>query len=163
MKLPKRNPERKTAVQPTPEREARNETLSQGMARKIVPEIVRLRKQGVLNDEQFRRLSYYRDQASLADKSPTRSGLDLTPRGGGNGPGIAIISAQRETWRMEREMGALWELARAVCVDDVSLRQWCIDRYGGVERGREIVPVREKHYMERTRLELKFCAGRIVV
>lgn len=152
-----------TVVQPTPEREARNETQSAGMARKVVPEIVRLHKQGVLNDRQFANLAYYRDQASLADKSPTRSGLDFSPKGGGNGPGVAIISAQRETWRMEREMGGLWELARAVCVDDMSLRQWCIEKYGGVERDKGIVPIREKFYMERARLELQFCAGAIVV
>lgn len=150
-------------VPPTPEREAHNETQSLGMARRIVPEIVRLHKLGVLNDHQFKALAYYRDQASLADKSPLRSGCDFSVRAGGSGPGVAIISAQRETWRMERDMGALWELARAVAVDDVSLRQWCINRYGGVERDKGIVPVREKFYMERTRLELKFCAGRIVV
>ena len=150
----------------TPERGARNTFQSAGMARKLVPVIDTLRNQGILTDSEWDALNYYRDQASLADKSPTKSCIDNTPKGG-FGPGAAIMSAMLETGRIERDMGALWAIARAVAVDDVSLAQWCIDKHGGRERydgkGRfvAVVPICEHRHMGIARIELKSAAHRI--
>lgn len=136
---------------PTPEREAANDFRNVGMARKVVPVIVRLHEDGVLNDEEFAALAYYRDQASLADHSPVRSCIDFSPRGG-HGPGIAITSAIIETGRLERNMGALWPLCRAVCVDDWTLERWCIERTG--KASNTCIGI--------ATLELKYAAGGIV-
>lgn len=149
-------------LRPTPEREAHNDFETAGMARKIIPVIDTLRKLEKLTVEEWTKLAYYRDQASLADQSPLKSCIDFTPSaGGGNGPGVAILSASREAWRMECQMGQLWRLAHAVAVDDVSLSQWCIRQHGGRERGDAIVPVAEKRVLPMALMELKMAAHRI--
>jgi hypothetical protein len=152
----------------TPEREARNPTRSAGLSRRIIPMIDILAERGVLNPKEHAILAYYRDQAGLADRSPVRSCCDNSPRGGGHGPGVAIMSATLETARLEREMGSLWELARAVAVDDWSLSRWCIEKFGGRERydgkGKlvAVVPINEKRHVEVARMELRMAARRIM-
>jgi hypothetical protein len=134
------------------------------MARKLVPEIDRLHEQGFLTEQEHRALHYYRDQASLADRSPTRSCLDFSPRGG-HGPGVAITSALLETGRIERDFGSVREVARAIAVDDMSLRQWAIRTSGGTEQSRgnviEIIP--NDPFAEKIALlELKYAAGTLL-
>ncbi len=159
-------PVKQKKVKPTPEREAKGSFRSMGMARRLVPVIDTLRNQGMLSEAEWDALNYYRDQASLADKSPVRSCCDNSPRGGG-GPGVTIISAMLETGRIERDLGQLVDIARAVAVDDVSLAQWCVEKHGGRERyGKKgqiiaIVPVREKHNIALARMELRMAAHRI--
>jgi len=132
-----------------------------------VPIIDSLHRQDILSEREYTALAYYRDQASLAERSPVKSCIDATV-GGGNGPGVAIISAVIETGRLEREMGALCDIARAVAVDDISLAQWCIAKHGGRERynGKgefvAVVPINEKRHMETARVELKMAARRIM-
>lgn len=133
-------------LRPTEEREAHNDFQSAGAAMRVIPPIVLLHKQGVLTDEEYTALAYYRDQASLADSSPMRSCIDFSPKGG-NGPGVAIQSAIRETARIERDMGPLRRLCRAVCVDDVPVERWCAER-------KEVVGI--------ALIELKYAAGGIV-
>lgn len=152
----------------TPERAARNAFESAGMARKLVPSILVLLRAGSISQAEYEALDYYRDQASRAEQSPARCVLDRTPSGGGHGPGAAIISAQIETGRIERDLGQLADIARAVAVDDKSLAQWCIDRYGGRERYDRhgafvaMVPVCERRNMALALLELRMAARRIV-
>lgn len=157
-------------MHPTPEREARNQTQSMGMARRVKPMIDILRDAGKLSAEQYEKLSYYRDQASLAERSPLRSCLNRGMVGSsGNGPGVAITSAVLETARMERDMGWLWEVARAVAVDDKSISQWCVEKYGGRERydkrGKFVamVPVSERKNCALELMHLRYAAGYIVV
>lgn len=156
-------------IEPTPERESRNHFRSAGMARKLVPVIDTLHNGGFLSEKEWEALNYYRDQASLAEKSPVRSCCDNSPRGG-HGPGVAIISALIETGRLERDMGQLMDIARAVAVDDMSLTQWCINKHGGREKQRKgeptiIVPRGNdstvKRNMDIARMELRMAAHRI--
>lgn len=156
-------------VMPTPERAARGEIVTAGMARKIVPAIETLHKRGLIDSREYEALAYYRDQASLAEQSPVRSCCDTSPRGGSDhGPGVAILSAMLETGRIERDLGQLLDIARAVAVDDMSLSQWCIAKHGGRERydgkGRfvAIVPICEKRHMDMARLDLRMAARRII-
>jgi hypothetical protein len=146
-------------VRPTEAREAHNDFRSAGMAVRVVPVIVRLHEAGVLNDREFEALAYYRDQASLAEHSPVRSCCDFSPRGG-HGPGVAILSATLETGRMERDMGPLWPLCRAVAVDDITLERWCIDRHGAMAPGGVVA---DPFHVGIATLELKYAAGGIVV
>lgn len=150
---------------PTPEREMKNHFRSAGMARKLIPVIDTLHNKGVLTEAEWRALNHYRDQASLADKSPMRSCCDNSPRGG-NGPGVAIVSALIETGRIERDLGQLMDIARAVAVDDISLTEWCIAKHGGREKDGAIVPRGKNngsHAIEMARMELRMAAHRIVV
>lgn len=154
-------------VRPTPEQEGRHKFRSAGMAMRKVPIIEQLFDAGKLREDEYQALAYYRDQASLAESSPVRSCCDNSPRGG-NGPGVAITSAILETARIERDLGGLRDIAFAVAVEDVSLPQWCIEKYGGRERydkrGRFVamVPVREKESLKLARLELRMASHRIV-
>ena len=143
-------------VRPTEHREAHNDFRSVGPAMRVVPVIVRLHESNVLNDREFEALAYYRDQESLAEKSPVRSCIDFSPKGG-HGPGVAIVSAQIETWRIERNMGPLAPLCRAVCVDDIKLERW-IERKVGRSADRD----RFKQEIGIAALELKYAAGGIV-
>lgn len=153
-------------VRPTEERERHNHTRAAGAARRIVPMIEILHNRGDLDEDQYRALAYYRDQASIADKSPVRSCCDDTPRGG-YGPGVSIMSAILETGRIERDLGTLRDITRAIAVDDWSLSRWCIEKHGGRERydskGKliAIVPVNEKQVVHTARLELRYAAGMI--
>lgn len=146
-------------LRPTPEREAHNDTVSAGAAVRIVPVIVRLWEADIINRQEFEALAYYRDQASMADRSPVKSSLDYTPSGG-NGPGVAVISAQIETGRIERNMGPLWPLARAVAVNDMTIPQWCITNKRSIEEGGRIRAHPED--MAIALMELKYAAGGIV-
>lgn len=145
-------------LRPTPEREAHNDFRNVGMARKIVPPIVRLHEAGVLNDQEFAALAYYRDQASLADRSPIKSCLNLQK--GGHGPGVAILSAQIETWKLERNMGGLAAMCRAICVDDITVEGWCLHKYG-VPDPETVTP--DMKHVAMTLMELKYAAGGIVI
>ena len=152
-------------LRPTEAREAHNDFRSAGAAVRVVPVIVRLHEQKVLNDREFEALAYYRDQASLAEKSPVRSCCDFSPRGG-HGPGVAIVSAQLEASKIERGMGELWRLCRAVAVDDMTLEAWCIQQHGAMKRddaGNVLaVPVPHPLHLGIAAMELKYAAGGIV-
>jgi hypothetical protein len=163
----KRKPVVEDRIGPTPEREARNPSLRIGAARRLIPMIDILAERGDLTAKQHHALAYYRDQASLADRSPVRSCCDTSVGGGGNGPGVAIMSAALETARLEKKMGPLWKIARAIAVDDWSLSRWCVERYGGRERydknGRlvAIVPLREVESLKEARAEIKSAANKL--
>lgn len=157
-------------VPPTPERLKKQSHYKAPGTRhtKLVPVIDTMLSRGQITDREFVLLDYYRQQASLADKSPMKSCIDFSVKGGDMAPSAAITSAILETARIERDMLSLWPLARAVAVDDVSLTEWCIRQYGGRERygpkGNFIamVPVREKSVVGMALMELKMAARRIV-
>tara|TARA_R100001086_G_scaffold180400_6_gene100197 strand:- start:2093 stop:2632 length:540 start_codon:yes stop_codon:yes gene_type:complete len=157
-------------LRPTAAREAHNDTEGAGIARRIVPPITTLHKQGKLCDRRYEALKYYRDQANLAEQSPNKDSCDFSVRGGqGNGPGAAIMSAKIETGRMERDLGALRGIVQAVARDDLTLTRYCVREFGGRERldgnGKFVamVPVREKETMARALLELRMAADMIVI
>lgn len=150
-------------VAPTPERLAMGLSRSAGLATSFTPVIDDLLERDKINAEQHAKLTYYRQQALLAQKSPTRDSCDFSVRGGGGKPSMAILSAMSETYRLEAQMGPLRTLARFIAVDDGTVRQWCIHRYGSVESGGRIRPVGEFKNMGRTYKELESVADRIKV
>lgn len=174
VKLPGKGAKTPRGGLPTPEQMAEFqdrsvmhvETATRVQTYRRLPVIDRLLTANVITEDEYSCLAYYRDQAGLADRSPVRSCCDNSPRGG-NGPGVAILSAQIETGRMERDMGALWRIARAIAVDDWTLERWCVEQHGGRERynGKgdliAIVPVLEKQHMKRARIDLRAAAHRI--
>lgn len=135
---------------------------------KRVPVIDTMLARDQITPQEHLMLSYYRDQALLAEKSPVKSCLDFSVKGGDIGPSAAIISAGLETGRIERDLGSLWPIARAIAVEDKSLTQWCVEQHGGRERydgkGRfvAIVPIGEVRNKAQALLELRMAARRIV-
>ena len=158
----------------TPERASRNRFTSAGMARRLVPVIETLLRKEIITQAEYDALDYYRQQASMAERSPMPCVLDRSVGNGGDGPGAALLSAMLETGRIENDLGQLVDIARAVAVDDVTLAQWCIAKFGGRERYKlaadgqptgevlAIVPVGEQRNMALARLELRMAAGRIM-
>ncbi|MES2783402.1 MAG: hypothetical protein V4657_11440 [Pseudomonadota bacterium] len=163
-----RKPKADNRLPPTPEQAARSEYASAGMAYRRIAVIDTMLSRGQLTDREFVLLDYYRQQASLADRSPLKSCIDFSVKGGDMAPSAAITSALLETARIERDMLSCWPIARAVAVDDISLTEWCIRKFGGRERydgkGRFIamVPVRERNVIGEALRELKTAARRIV-
>lgn len=143
------------------------ETARASMAYRRKPVIDQLLDTDQIDQKEYDALAYYRDQASLAERSPVRSCCDTSLRGS-DGPGVAILSAMLETGRIERDLGGLYDIARAVAVNDMTLSQWCIAKHGGRERynGKgefvAIVPINEKRHMAMARLDLRMAARRIV-
>ena len=178
---------------PTAEREAHNDftqggnlatskTDRAGTAFKMTPVIDTLHAAGKLSQAHWNALSYYRDQAHRAEDDCAQEGT-LAPAkimGGGNGTitgghipaRLRHTPAIAETGRIERELGALWEIARAIAVDDMTLTRWCIKQHGGRERFDKGVfvamvpynpyPVGEPGVIERALFELRSAATRIV-
>ena len=162
---------------PTEAREAHNDFYRAGIAFRMVPMIDTLLKAGTLTQAEYEALSHYRDQATRAEDDCAQEGT-LSPSrvmGGSGGlssgkiPAILLATpALLETARIERDLGALQPIARAIAVDDWSLSRWCIEQHGGRERydGKgefvAMVPNSERRVMGYARIELKMAARRIV-
>lgn len=169
-----------TGEDATPERRAQSDTKvvealrssareRMGKARKIVPPIETLHEAGKLTDDEYKALAYYADQATLAERSPLKDSLNRERAGGtGDMYSATVVSAMLETARIERDLGALRDIAHAVAVNEMTLAKWCIERHGGRERygpcGKfiAIVPQREKANMAIALLELRMASHRIV-
>lgn len=163
-KAPQAEAAREGWLRPTDERLAHNDTESAGPAVRFIPVILNLRRRDLLTEKQFEALAYYRDQALLADHSPVRSGMDFTPRGGGHGPGVAILSAKLEAGRIEREMGGLMALAREVVVGDRKIEMLAMERITSAKLQRmtlEDAKDEMAKVMAMLLLELRFAAGRV--
>ena len=162
---------------PTEAREAHNDFYRAGIAFRMVPMIDTLLKAGTLTQAEHNALSHYRDQASRAEDdiaqegtlAPARIMGGHTAPCGGKIPAILLgTPAILETARIERDLGGLQPIARAVAVDDWTLTRWCIEQHGGRERydGKgefvAMVPNSERRVMGYARIELKMAARRIV-
>lgn len=171
---PRAKPVKEKRIEPTPEQQAKGSFTSAGMAYKRTPVIDELLGSGQIASKHHAALWYYRQQAHRAQddaathspSSPER--MMATGTGGavtGTIPkGMLFTPAQNEVHRIERDLGALLEIARAVAVDDMTLTQWAIAESGGRERlqGRTVVIVpRRRNAVKIALLELQFAAGRI--
>lgn len=156
------------AMRPTEERECKNTFRSAGMARKVRPPIDVLKEQGHLTPEQHEVLALYAEQAHLAGKSPTRDSCDFSVRGGSGDVSLAIVSARIQTAVMENRMGQFVSIGRAIARDEMTIAQYCVERFGGRERydkrGRfvAVVPKREKAVTEDARRELRKAANNLI-
>ena len=152
---------------PTVEALRHGDYSSAGMAYRRIPIIDTMLERGQITEQQHISLGYYRDQASTCSASP-RSCLDRSVRTGDRGPSMATLSATLETARIERALGPLRDIARAIAVQDISLSQWCISQYGGRERYGPsgnfiaIVPNFERRAMKLATDQIREAARRIV-
>jgi hypothetical protein len=163
----------------TGERASRNQFVSAGMAFRVVPVIETLFTTKRLTEAEYDALLYYRTLASQAEDDEACSGpldpekimggaTDSHPIGGYIPANMIATPAILMTAHIERQLGALRDIARAIAVNDMSLTQWCVERHGGRERydgkGRfvAIVPIAEKRHVQLALLELKYAAGMIV-
>ena len=155
---------------PTPEQADKGEFARQLLAdHKVspyrrIPVIVTLAKSGKLSRRQFAALSYYRELAGACDRSPVKDSVGKMMAGmigGGSGHGLppAQMRRERELGWLERELGGLVHIARAVAVDDVTLSSWAM-RSGSVERRRH-VNGRDVVWFEPVRIALKYAMSEL--
>lgn len=158
-------------LRPTDERTAHNDFQDAGAARRVTPVIDTLLRQQRITEGEYIALRRYRDQADICNRSETRDSCDFSIGGGdGHGPGASVVSAKLEVSRMDKLIGNLRPVVRAVAVDDMSLKDWAISQFGGREktkRGKvvEIVPRGTNNgsaNIDFGRWELKFAARRLM-
>jgi hypothetical protein len=154
-------------IAPTPEASRHGTYVSAGMAYRRVPAIDTLLERGKISDMEHASLAFYRNQVDTSEASPIKDSLNKGVGGGEQPLAAAVVSALLATARIERDLGALVDIARAVAVDDMSLSQWCVRKHGGRERydgkGKvvAIVPVAERQCIPIALMELKMAAHRI--
>lgn len=119
------------AVRPTDEQMGKGEFRSVGMAYKRVAVIDLMLTDHKLTQRQYDGLARYRDVAIADDRSPIKDSLDQTPRCGGSGMPPSALRVAIELGRLERALGALRAVARAIAVDDMTLAQWAVHQHGG--------------------------------
>lgn len=171
-------------IEPTPEQARRsafqiadivdkvkgNVTVTIGKAYCRVPMIDTLHGQGLFSEDEYKALKHYQHHAIIAEKSPLKDSLANLMRissGSGNGPTINTLNAIRVRDDVERAVGSLVDILRAVVVDDVSLSQWCIAHGHSAEKCRErkkgrvcaIEPT--ERALRIAQLEMKIAAGRV--
>lgn len=151
-----------TAVEPTPEQQAKNNFVGAGMAKRTKPVIDTLKEQDRITAIEWTALSYYADQAIAADKSPIKSNIDFKARTGNQRPIGYQTPQEIETERIEADLRNLRDIVRAVCVDNLSLSEWCVKTKGGREKNGRIVPKCDQH-VSLALIDLRYAAGMIVI
>lgn len=126
-------------VRPTEAREAHNDFRSAGPAVRVIPPIETLYEDGKLTTAQFNALARYTDVANAAERSEVKSNIDFSVYGSGEGLphygvrknielGTLLKALEREDYR---------QTAHAICVRQISISRWAMERSGSVMRERE--------------------------
>lgn len=139
-----------------------------GKAYRRKPMIEVLHAAGLFTDAELKALKHYRHHAELVERSPLRDSLAFgIPGRNGNGPTITHLNASFLVGQIERAVGSLTDILRAVAVDDSSLSQWAMKRSGSVEkrrqhRGQWRTTFEPKPYaLAIAKLEMKIAAQRV--
>ncbi len=134
---------------PTPEQLARGEFGRElQIAHKVapikrIPVIVTLASQGKITQRQYLALNRYREIATACDRSPVKDSVGkMMEARGGSGAGLppSALRNDLELGWLERELGSLRAIARAIAVDDLTPSQWAMQQSGSIERTRGIIP-----------------------
>jgi hypothetical protein len=150
------------------DKQANGRTLVIGKALRRRPMVSILAEKGYFTDREFKVLDLYRHSADTVARSPIPDSLNRERFGGhGDGPSAAYITALGIVEECEKAAGSLAGILRAIIVDEKSLNEWTIDRYGGVERCRQrgtkevcVIEPRAAH-LAMARFEIKLAARRV--
>lgn len=154
--------QRETASEnaPTPEQQARAAFVRAGMAYRRIPPIDIMAADGKLSERQHKALARYRDLFIACERSEIRDSCDMTPRGGGDGPGAAYLRARSDLRWLESELGGLRDIAQFVAGQDNSLSQWAMHHYGvKVREGR--APDATERGLKLSLLDLRMAGERL--
>ena len=137
VKKAKPDDDRVDLVAPTDEQMAQGIFVRAKLAYRRLPVIDVMYNAGHLTERQYAALCHYRNMAIAQDFSPARCTLDRTPRGGGGGMPPYILRAILEVSRIDKTIGPLCDIVRAVAVQEQTVSQWAMAKYGSVMRQRE--------------------------
>lgn len=121
----------------TPEQLEKGDFRRTGMHYRRVPVIETLYAECKLTSRQFNGLARYRDVAVAEDSSIIEDSVGKLLRncvGGGEGAGDFHLRIAIELGRLERALGTLRDIARAIAVEDKTLSAWAMHRHGSFER-----------------------------
>jgi hypothetical protein len=121
---------------PTLEQQAKGTFTRLTMAYRRTPVIDTMAQTRKLTPRQFNGLARYRDIAIAEERSPMRDSLDKALHGrGGSADGTGYIRIAYELQRLENALGALYPIARAIAVDDVTVSQYAAQKGGTTADG----------------------------
>lgn len=125
-------------VRPTEAREAHNDFRSMGPAVRAIPPIETLYEDGKLSAKQFEALGRYSDIAHAAERSEVKSNIDFTIYGSGEGMPHFGVRKNLELAALNKalEHDNLRQTVKAICVREISLSRWAMERSGSVMRER---------------------------
>lgn len=146
-----------TYAEPTPERMghgtfaqggncATGQDERSGVAYRLIPVIDTMAQTGKLTQRQHIGLARYRDVAIAEERSLTKDSTQALLQTGsgeplGLPPGFAGMLVGKYGWErstafLERELGMLCHIARAIAVEDVTVSRWAMEKGGAIERRR---------------------------
>lgn len=141
------------------------------LAYRRVAVITTLHRGGKLSERQFNALSRYRDIGLKCERSEI---MDSCARllhvaghdAGGMSP--STLRAMSELGWLERELGSLRPIARAICIDDMTVSEWAMRDGGSVMRerdGRGSSVIRwfepRRKYLQAAMLEIQMAGERL--
>lgn len=125
---------------PTDEQFGRAGYERASLAYRRIAVIRTLHTTGKLSDRQYDGLSRYRDIGIKCERSDIMDSCQrLLHIAGGmsDGPAPSTLRALTELGWLERELGSLSDIARAIAIDDVTVSEWAMRHGGSVMRERE--------------------------
>lgn len=143
----KKRPDPVQVIEPTPEQLEKGEfgrqvqPGQQAAPYRRVPVIDTLFEEHKLTTRQFHGLERYRAVAIADERSPIADSIGKMMQGliggqGGRGPSLSAQRVAIELGRLERCLGALAPIARAIAVEDKTLSQWAMDHGGAIQATR---------------------------
>ena len=125
-----------------------------------VPVIDTMAQTGKLSRRQFDGLARYRDVAIAEERSFIEDSVGKMMRGacgGGDGtPSPASIRTAIEMGRLEHDLGALRDIARAVAVDDMTVSQWAASKGGTTTDGQP-----KRDWLKSSMMEIQMAGERL--
>lgn len=122
------------AVQDVVDKLPGGKQISLGKAYRKHRMLEKLARQGLFSEAEAKALRHYQHHADTAERSPVRDSLNKQRGGSGTGPTVEYLNACRVRDDCERAAGQLADILRAVIIDDLSLSDWAIQRFGGVDK-----------------------------
>lgn len=123
-------------AEPTPEQTGKGDFRRVGMSYRRTPVIETLYAEHKLTSRQFNGLARYRDVAIAEEQSPIEDSVGKMMRGacgGGEGLSPKAVRTAIELGRLERALGALRAVARAIAVDDLTISDFAMGQAGAIQ------------------------------
>lgn len=126
-------------LRPTEARKAHNDFRSVGPAVRSIPPIETLYEDGKLTAKQFEALARYADVAHAANRSEVKSNIDFTIYGSGEGLPHFGVRVNLELSQLDQALqhDNLRQTVKAICLREISLSRWAMERSGSVMRERQ--------------------------
>lgn len=125
-------------IGPTPEQAQHYDYERAALAYRRIATIDTLLSRGTLSQRQYDGLRRYRDVGVKCDRSEimdsTARLLHVAGTSNDDGPSASYVRALQDLGWLERELGQLVDIARAIAIEDRTLSEWAMREGGSVMR-----------------------------